>query len=102
MYASGLFKVVDKHLTNNQTYADDTQYDVSIKPTSQTNAVNTIEKCIADVRNWMASNQLFINDSKTEFMIIGSRQQLAKIRVDGISVGDAMIKPVTSLRNLGV
>ena len=35
-------------------------------------------------------------------MIIGSRQQLAKIRVDSISVGDAMIKPVTSLRNLGV
>ena len=25
MYASGLFKVVGKHLTNNQTYADDTQ-----------------------------------------------------------------------------
>ena len=35
-------------------------------------------------------------------MIIGCRQQLAKIRVDSISVGDAMIKPVTSLRNLGV
>ena len=25
MYASGPFKVVDKHLTNNQTYADDRQ-----------------------------------------------------------------------------
>ena len=35
-------------------------------------------------------------------MIIGSRQQLAKIRVDSISVGDAMIQPVTSLRNFGV
>ena len=66
------------------------------------NAVYTIEKCIADVRNRMASNWLFINDSKTELMIIGSRQQLAKIRVDSISVGDAMIEPVTSLRNLGV
>ena len=29
----------------------------SYKPTSQANAVNTIEKCIADVRNWMASNK---------------------------------------------
>ena len=46
--------VVDKDLTNNQTYADDTQYDVLFKPTSQANAVNTIEKCIADVREWMA------------------------------------------------
>ena len=35
-------------------------------------------------------------------MIIGSRKQLAKISVDSVTVGDAMIKPVISLRNLGV
>ena len=61
-------------------------------PTSQANAFNTIEKCIADVLNWMLSDRLFINDSKTEFMIIGSRKQLAKISVDSVTVGDAMIK----------
>ena len=97
MYASGLFKVVDKHLTNFHTYSDDTQLYVSFKPTSQANAVNTIETCIGDVRNWMASNRLFINDSKTEFMIVGSRKQLAKISVDSVTVGDAIIKPVTSV-----
>ena len=57
------------------------------------NALNTIEECIAVVRNWMASNRLFINGSKTEFMIIGSRKQLAKISVDSVTVGDAIIKP---------
>ena len=35
-------------------------------------------------------------------MIIGSGKQLGKISVDSITVGDAMIKPVISLRNLGV
>ena len=50
----------------------------------------------------MVSNRLMINDSKTEFLIIGSRQQLAKINVEGVTVGDAMITPVTSVRNLGV
>ena len=74
---------------------------VSFKPISQANAVNTIEKCIADVLNWMLSNRLFINDSKIEFMIIDSRKQLAEISVDSVTVGDAMIKPGTSLRNLG-
>ena len=74
---------------------------VSFKPISQANAVNTIEKCIADVLNWMLSNRLFINDSKTEFMITDSRKQLAEISVDSVTVGDAMIKPGTSLRNLG-
>ena len=52
-----------------------------------------IEKCIADVRNWMVSNRLFINDSKTEFMIIGYSKQLTKISVNSVTVGDAMIKP---------
>ena len=66
------------------------------------NTLNTIEECIAVVRNWMASNRLFINGSKTEFMIIGSRKQLAKISVDSVTVGDAIIKPVTYVRNLGV
>ena len=51
MYTPRLLNVVDKHLTNIHTYADDTQLYVSFKPTSQANAVNTIEKCIADVRN---------------------------------------------------
>ena len=75
---------------------------MSFKPTSQANVVNTIENCIADVRNWMASNRICINDSKTEFVIIGSRKQLAKISVDSVTVGDAIIKPVTTVRNLGV
>ena len=45
--------------------------------------------CIADVRARMVSNSLMINDSKTEFLM-------------GVTVGDAMITPVTSVRNLGV
>ena len=97
MYASGLFKVADKHITNIHTYDDDTQLYLSFKLTSQANAVNTIEKCIAVVRDWMASNRLFINDSKTKFMIIGSRKQLAKISVDSVTVGDAIIKPVRNI-----
>lgn len=76
IYASGLFKVAAKHLTNIHTYADDTQLYLSFKPTFQQNAVNTIEECIADERAWMVSNCLMINDSKTEFLIIGSRQQV--------------------------
>ena len=67
IYASGLFKVAAKHLTNIHTYADDTQLYLSFKPTFQQNAVNTIEECIADVRAWMVSNRLMINDSKPNF-----------------------------------
>jgi len=38
---------------------------------------------------------------QTEFMIIGSRQQLVKISVESVTVSGTTIKPIISLRNLG-
>ena len=34
-------------------------------------------------------------------MIIGIKKQLAKVNIDGLSVGESIIAPVTSVRNLG-
>jgi len=42
-----------------------------------------------------------LNDDKTEFLIIGTSQKLKKVRIDTLSVGDAIISPVASARNLG-
>ena len=36
---------------------------------------------------------LKLNDDKTEFMIIGSRQQLEKVSVAELSVGDISVAP---------
>ena len=47
-------------------------------------------------------NKLKINDSKTEFLIIGSKHQLNKITIDSIKIGDSEIKPVAGVKNLGV
>ena len=30
---------------------------------------------------------LWLNDEKTEFLLVGSRQQLAKVSINGIEVG---------------
>ena len=45
---------------------------------------------------------LKLNDDKTEFMIIGSRQQLEKVSVAELSVGDISVVPASAARNLGV
>ena len=39
--------------------------------------------------------------AKINFRIIGSRRQLAKINVDSNTAGYALIRAVTSVRNLG-
>ena len=44
---------------------------------------------------------LFLNDDKTEFLIIGTPQQLVKLDNISIHVGDSDIHPVPIARNLG-
>ena len=84
-------------LPNVHGYADDTQLYLSFQPVlsmSQDNAVQAMEACISDVRIWMINHHLKLNDGKTEFIIIGSRQQLAKVNIDHINVGTLDIRPV--------
>ena len=48
----------------------------------------------------MISDNLLLNDDKTEFLIIGTRQQLAKVNINCIRVGSTDVCPVTVARNL--
>ena len=41
------------------------------------------------------------NDGKTEILIIGSRQQLEKVHIDMLFVGNIDIFPVSHAKNLG-
>ena len=68
---------------------------------SEINAVSVVEKCVADVRSWFTGNRLMINDAKTDFLIIGTRQQLEKTSIESIIIGDTVIKPLESVQNLG-
>ena len=60
-----------------------------------------MEDCIDELRKWMTAHRLFIQSSKTEFIIIGSRQQLSKVSIDKLRVGEVLISPVGAVRDLG-
>ena len=98
-------KIVRTHLPDARGFADDTQLYLSFKPiidisTNQVETMCAMENCIAELRQWMLQDKLMINDSKTEFLIIGSRQQLEKVYQCSIGVGDSNVQPVFSARNL--
>ena len=104
LYVSCLFNIISQHLPFVHGYADDTQIYLSFQPCcihSEIIAFSLIEKCIADVRSWFIGNRLMINDAKTDFLIIGTRQQLEKTSIESIIIGDTVIKPLESVRNLG-
>src|SRR5664279_1624890 len=58
---------------------------------------------ISKVSNWMSSNLLSLNQSKTEFLLIGLPQQLSKLSNPILAMpSNVSITPTSTARNLGV
>lgn len=60
-----------------------------------------MENCLIDIREWAKSNYIKLNDDKTEFVIIGTKQQLEKTHISSIRVGNDDIVASSHVRNLG-
>ena len=63
-------------------YADDHSLDNKFKPSvsnAEKEAINTLERSLYNIKNWMDKNCLKMNDGKTEFMIMGSKHQTEKM-----------------------
>ena len=83
-------------------YADDTQNYHTFSPNTpgdEESCINTLECCIDDIRIWMRTNILKLNDDKMESLIMGTLQQLAKVNT--ISIGQDNIQKSEAARNLG-
>ena len=102
IYVSKLLQILKHHLPSVHTYAFDAQLYLSFKPSgsfSEVVAVSAMQKCICDVRAWMREDQLMLNDDKTEFLIISTRQQLSKVSIQSIKIGLTEVSPVASARS---
>ena len=61
-----------------------------------------MSNCINEVVSWLTLNDLMCNGQKTDFIICGTRQQLAKLENPQIEIGNCTIQPSEKVRNLGV
>ena len=98
VYASKIFEILDKHNLEIHCYADDSRLYLSFCPNNANReaALAKFKRCIEDIRNWMQNYKWKLNGDKTEFMIIGTSQQLAKVSINSLPVGTATITPVSS------
>ena len=92
LYTSLLGDICRAHGIEFQQHADDQQVYLSFKPirnnsAAQNACLKRLQKCVRDIQIWMNLNMLKLNDDKTEFIMFGMKQQLAKInRIDITSV----------------
>ena len=104
VYTSELFDIVGRLLPSVHSYANDTQLYLAFSPNVQgddASAVKAIGDCIMDLRKWMIRDRLMLNDDKTEFLLLGTKQQLAKVDINSIIVGESVVNTKPVVRNLG-
>ena len=102
---SGLFDIISNHApVAVHAYANDVQVYLSFSPSScatEEQAVQVMQDCVADIKSWARQHSLMLNDGKTELLVLGTRQQLSKINISHLRVGDAIVAPSMSVQNLG-
>ena len=83
-------------------YADDTQLYISFTPSNSTSSLEILANTFSDILSWMNSNKLLLNPSKTEFLLIATKQQRLKFsQLTILSLVNDIIPFSSSARNLG-
>ena len=71
----------------------------------QLNTLSAIEDSIAAIRSWMCENKLLLKDDKTELLLVGTKQQLAKmcvLRTSNLVVLEYLLLPVLETLTCGL
>ena len=101
LYIASLGDICKRHGISYHGYADDQQEYISFKsiPGSQEQCLNQLQGCVSEIRNWIKANSLKLNDAKTEFLVLGTQQELNNITDINIRIGEDVIEPTDFIRN---
>ena len=102
LYTAQLQEIVTRHALRPHVYADDTQIYGSCRPTDIIVLQDRVAACIDEVANWMRANRLQLNTAKTEVIWFATNRRQFQLPTSGLRVGDDVITPSKSVRDLGV
>ena len=95
--------MINTHDVSHHMYADDTQVYIKLSQSDTHKSISSLSDCLTDISLWMKSSKRKLNSNKTEFIIIGTKQQRHKLSNHfPVKLLDNDISPSDSVRNLGV
>ena len=99
LYTTPLGSVISKNSLKYHLYA--VGY-ISFTPTNSAICLETLTTTFTDILSWMNSKKFLLNPSKTEFLLIGTKQQRLKFSdLTNSSLSNDIIPVSSSARNLG-
>ena len=82
--------------------ADDSQFYILFgKFVDLARPLAKIEGCIKDIKQWMKTNYLKLNDEKTEVLLLGTRSALNTLLRITVIIGDSQLKLISILETWG-
>ena len=102
LYTADVERIVESFGLAVQLYADDTQLYGDGSPIAAEELSARVLAAIDAVENWMSSNRLRLNATKTQFIWFGTRQQLAKRDLTSLASISPPLVSNDPVRNLGV
>lgn len=104
VYASTIKEVIPENI-DIHGYADDHALKLSFNASDREEehrSITNLESVAMDIKSWMDRNRLKMNSSKTEFIMIGSKQQLSKCVTAELNVNGDMVQQSNVVKYLGV
>jgi len=101
---SDIPKLVKQFGLHCHLYADDTQLYGYTNPDVASIQLlrQTSTSCITGISDWMKSNRLQLNSSKTDFLWCSSSRRRKQLDQTPFTIGNAAVEPATTVRDLGL
>ena len=83
-------------------YADDSQLLICGKKDKLPEMIHQVEASLAELVDWFRQNEMKINMSKTQLLVLGTRAMLRDVPQVSIHVGTVLVTETKSVKNLGL
>ena len=103
LYTAPIAHIVSSFGLLQQQYADDTQIYVAVSRLNLSINILQLERCLSALHTWFSLNGLALNPSKSEVILMGTRQRSASLpSLSNISVAGSTVPFSPQVKLLGV